>query len=45
MATNDTAAPGRPAAFCPIKITISDPGPGAAREIANMSRNSPGVIQ
>ena len=40
MATKDTAAPASPAAFSPISTTISDPGPGAAREIANMSRNS-----
>ncbi len=40
IATKETAAPAMPAAFRPISTTISDPGPGAAREIANMSRNS-----
>src|SRR3954451_15674127 len=45
IAAKDTAAPAKPAAFRPISTTIKDPGPGAAREIANMQRNSLAVSQ
>ena len=45
MATVATAAPASPAAFWPTSVTISEPGPGATREIANRSRNSRSVVQ
>ena len=40
-----TRAPSTPAAFRPISTTISAPGPGVAREMANRSRNCRAVSQ
>src|SRR5687768_10739830 len=38
-------APSHPAIFQPISVASIRPGPGAVREIANISMNSRGVIQ
>src|SRR4029077_14824028 len=39
------SAPGMPATFQPMSVTSSDPGPGAAREMAKRSMNSVWVSQ